>query len=65
MLNESYKNILQNYLNKPCDWAETWSMMFNVDIYKVMHTEDKKPDYAYTINNQTLTRNRILGLLYM
>ena len=49
MLNESDKNILQNL----CDWAETWSMMLNVDICKFMHTENKNPDYVYTIKNQT------------
>ena len=55
MLNESDKNILQNCLNKLCDWAETWGMMFNVDKCKVMHIGNRNPCYTYTMNNQTLS----------
>ena len=31
-------------------------MMFNVDKCKVMHTENRNPGYAYTMNNQTLSQ---------
>ena len=60
ILNESDKNILQNRLNKLCDWAETWGMMFNVDKCKVMHIGIRNPCYTFTftMNNQTLSEKR-------
>ena len=40
-------NIIQNDLNKLIDWSEKWLMSFNIDKCKVMHIEDKNPNFKY------------------
>jgi hypothetical protein len=47
---------LQEALDRLCDWAGKWGMMFNISKCKVMHVGHANPGYEYTMEGQKLER---------
>ena len=47
---------IQGDLNKLIDWSEKWSMCFNTDKCKVMHTGDKNPNFKYKMRDNELDK---------
>jgi ribonucleases P/MRP protein subunit RPP40 len=41
------RDILQEMLNKLCEWAKTWEMEFNVSKCKILHVGRSNPEYKY------------------
>jgi len=57
---------MQEALDKLCDWAEQWGMMFNVSKCKVMNMGHANPKYEYTMAGQkleTTTEERDIGVI--
>jgi Reverse transcriptase (RNA-dependent DNA polymerase) len=46
--------LLQEALNKLCEWARTWGMQFNEKKCKIMHVGRNNPKYEYFMNGTKL-----------
>jgi len=49
------RELLQQALDKLCEWSEKWGMEFNVKKCKVMHLGYNNPGHSYSMNNQQLS----------
>jgi ribonucleases P/MRP protein subunit RPP40 len=47
--------ILQEALNKLCEWAKTWGMSFNEKKCKIMHIGRNNPQYSYYMSGTKLS----------
>ena len=51
------RDILQECIDKLTDWTNTWSMMFNVQKCKVLHSGRNNQKFQYTYNEHHLKRS--------
>jgi ribonucleases P/MRP protein subunit RPP40 len=60
------RDILQETLNKLCEWAKTWEMEFNVSKCKILHVGRTNLEYKYYMNNvelQAVEEERDVGVI--
>lgn len=49
------RDILQDSLNRLCNWADTWGMRFNVEKCHILHIGKNNPKYSYQMHGKTIS----------
>ena len=44
-------SLMQTAIDKLSEWADKWSMKFNISKCKIMHLGKSNPKHQYTMNN--------------
>ena len=52
--NSAQRQLLQDDLDKLCEWADSWQMEFNVDKCKAMHIGSRNEQFSYMMKGHQL-----------